>query len=47
MGRLGQKLKRELPEGSIILSNTFTIPGWKHTNADHGIYVYRTPNCWE
>jgi hypothetical protein len=29
MKELGQKLQRELPSGSYILSNVFTFPGWK------------------
>jgi hypothetical protein len=52
MKELGQKLQRELPLGSYILSNVFTFPGWKPLpncqSSDHGnTYIYRTPDCWQ
>ncbi|KAL7578365.1 hypothetical protein ACA910_012768 [Epithemia clementina (nom. ined.)] len=47
MGKLGQKLKQELPDESFVLSNTFTFPGWTHTKSDKGVYVYQTPHCWK
>ena len=50
MKELGQKLQKELPHGSYVLSNVFTFPGWTplpstHTNTEK-TYIYRLPDCY-
>jgi hypothetical protein len=48
MKDLGLKLQRELKPGSLVVSNVFTIPGWKPSIelSRDGIHVYRIPSCW-
>mmetsp|Transcript_2267 Transcript_2267/g.3177 ORF Transcript_2267/g.3177 Transcript_2267/m.3177 type:complete len:116 (-) Transcript_2267:250-597(-) len=47
MGKLGEKMKQELSPGSLVVSNVFTIPGWKPVKVvDGGIYLYSIPECW-
>jgi hypothetical protein len=41
MKELGTKLENELKPGSFVLSNVFTIPGWKATSSVEGTYIYR------
>lgn len=50
---LEPKLRRELPEGALVISNTFRIPGWRpqhvrqaRTRFDTPIYVYRMPDAY-
>jgi hypothetical protein len=48
MNKLGVKLKEELKPGSYVLSNVFSIPGWKQTSTSaEGTHLYRTPECWD
>jgi hypothetical protein len=48
MKDLGVKLKNELRPGSIVLSNVFSIPGWKSsTLSREGMHIYMVPDCWE
>lgn len=48
MGKLGKKLQEELKPGSVVLSNVFSIPGWKQSPLSRkGVYVYSVPSCWE
>ncbi len=51
MGRLGEKLRKELRPGAFVVSCNFPIPGWRHgellypgssTHADP-IYIYQIP----
>ena len=47
MKELGVKLQHELRPGSIVLSNVFSIPGWKPSKMSrHGMHIYITPECW-
>ena len=47
MGKLGTKLQNELQPGSLVISNVFTIPGWKAAHSSSaGTYIYRVPDCW-
>lgn len=48
MDELGAKLQEELQPGSVVVSNVFSIPGWKPSNTSTGgVYVYSVPSCWE
>mmetsp|Transcript_20860 Transcript_20860/g.28987 ORF Transcript_20860/g.28987 Transcript_20860/m.28987 type:complete len:266 (-) Transcript_20860:10-807(-) len=48
MRDLGKKLKNELKPGSLVVSNVFTIPGWKPSKANvDGVTIYKVPDCWE
>lgn len=48
MKDLGVKLKKELQPGSIVLSNVFSIPGWKaSTLSRDGMHIYIVPDCWK
>jgi SAM-dependent methyltransferase len=40
MERLGQKLKKELRPGSIVVSNHFKIPGWEPVKQDGDVFLY-------
>ena len=46
MDRLGVKLKEELPPGSIVVSNVFTIPGWKPSTIENNVHIYTVPDCF-
>lgn len=41
MKRLGDKLQEEVRPGIPIISNNYTIPGWKPISKDAGIYLYK------
>ncbi|MBM5789535.1 hypothetical protein FJZ23_00360 [Candidatus Parcubacteria bacterium] len=41
MARLEQKLRRELPEGARVVSNTFTFPTWKPVAVDGQVSLYK------
>jgi len=41
MRELEKKLKRELSENALILSNGFTFPTWSPVKEEGGIYLYR------
>lgn len=50
MERLGKKMKDELKPGAIVVSNVFTIPGWKAvSNGESGgnVHLYSVPDCWK
>lgn len=38
------KMQQELRPGSFVLSNVFTIPGWRPVSSSSGTYLYRVPN---
>ena len=52
MARLGEKLERELEQGTYVISANFTVPGWSedsivqvnHRIFNDPIYVYRIGN---
>jgi hypothetical protein len=47
MGELGAKLRKELKPGSVVLSNVFSIPGWRQSSqSSNGVFVYSVPSCW-
>lgn len=57
MDKLGKKLEKELKPGSIVVSNVFSIPGWKVSNTTascstgsskgtEGVFVYQVPDCF-
>ena len=41
MRELEKKLKRELPQGAFVLSNSFTFPTWVAAYEEGGIHMYR------
>jgi len=41
MRELEKKLKRELSENALVLSNGFTFPTWTPLKEEGGIYMYR------
>lgn len=44
MKPLGIKLREELAPGSIVLSNVFSIPGWRpESTSSHGTHIYVVP----
>jgi hypothetical protein len=51
MKELGAKLERELPPGSYVLSNVFSVPGWEPVAASNAsttvgsstYYIYQMP----
>jgi hypothetical protein len=48
MKDLGVKLQDELPSDAFVLSNVFSIPGWKPSdNSPAGIHIYAVPQCWQ
>eukprot|EP00562_Extubocellulus_spinifer_P003867 CAMPEP_0178536770 /NCGR_PEP_ID=MMETSP0696-20121128/36256_1 /TAXON_ID=265572 /ORGANISM="Extubocellulus spinifer, Strain CCMP396" /LENGTH=268 /DNA_ID=CAMNT_0020168999 /DNA_START=139 /DNA_END=945 /DNA_ORIENTATION=+ len=48
MKDLGCKLQKELRPGSIVVSNVFSIPGWRPSGASTGgVFIYSVPECWE
>ena len=56
MDRLGSKLKDELRPGSIVISNVFSIPGWRASTATSekgaglhgkGVFLYEVPGCFK
>jgi hypothetical protein len=48
MKDLGVKLQDELPSGSFVLSNVFSIPGWKPSGSSpEGTHIYAVPQCWQ
>jgi len=47
MDKLGKKLQEELKPGTVVLSNVFSIPGWKQSPlSSKGVFVYTVPSCW-
>lgn len=40
MGRLQEKLEKESPAGTRIISHHFPFPGWKETKKSDNIYLY-------
>ncbi len=44
MGKLKNKLFSEMKPGSVIVSNTFTIPGVKEDEKVDNFYIYRIKN---
>lgn len=43
----GKKLQTELRPGSLVVSNVFSIPGWKAEKGSKGnIFLYSVPDCW-
>jgi len=50
MDKLGKKLEKELQPGSIVVSNVFSIPGWKVSDTSskgkEGVFVYKVPDCF-
>jgi len=57
MDKLGKKLEKELQPGSIVVSNVFSIPGWKVSDTTvssgsgsskekEGVFVYQVPDCF-
>lgn len=56
MDRLGSKLKDELRPGSIVVSNVFSIPGWRTSTVTSekgtglhgkGVFLYEVPECFK
>jgi transposase-like protein len=50
MDRLGQKMANELPNGAVVVSNVFTIPGWTPISIckeDANIHFYSIPESVE
>lgn len=49
MKNLGIKMQEELQPGSVVLSNVFSIPGWKasSTLSRDGMHIYVVPDCWK
>ncbi len=50
MERLRPKFERELTPGTLVVSNTFAVPGWRPSSVRRGadldvstVYVYRAP----
>jgi hypothetical protein len=43
MERLARKLERELPEGAIVITHTFALPGWEPEEVRIATDLYRTP----
>jgi len=41
MGRLEEKLKKELPNGAKVISNGFSFPDWKEADKAGQIILYR------
>lgn len=41
MDELGEKLHRELKEGSIIVCNNFSLPNWEPIKKDGKFFVYK------
>jgi SAM-dependent methyltransferase len=47
MNELGKKLEKELKPGSVVLSNVFSFPNWRHSSlSSNGVFVYSVPSCW-
>ena len=48
MGKLGHKLQTDLKDGSVVVSNVFSIPGWRPSGgSEGGVFIYSVPDCWE
>jgi hypothetical protein len=48
MKDLGKKLQAELRPGSLVVSNVFSIPGWRAESGSKGnVYIYSVPECWD
>ena len=43
MPSLGKKLKKELKEGSRVVSNHFKFPSWDESEKKENLYLYRKP----
>jgi len=41
MRELEKKLKRELPENALVLSNGFSFPTWTPVKEEGGVYLYK------
>jgi len=48
MDDLGKKMRREMKSGSYVVSNVFTIPGWKPIGATSkdGVHLYSVPESF-
>jgi 16S rRNA A1518/A1519 N6-dimethyltransferase RsmA/KsgA/DIM1 with predicted DNA glycosylase/AP lyase activity len=44
MGRLEQKLEKELQPGSTFVSNIFRLPHWKIKRTKNGVHLYVVPS---
>ena len=44
MKDLGRKLEAELKPGSIVVSNVFTVPGWKIDSSTENVHLYTMPS---
>ncbi len=40
MNRLADKLKKEMKPGTLVITNSFIIPGWKQIRQDASLHVY-------
>ena len=48
MKDLGKKLQAELRPGSLVVSNVFSIPGWRAEGASKdNVFIYSVPECWD
>jgi hypothetical protein len=43
MRRLREKFERELPQGALVVSNAFLVPGWRPLETRHAADQYGTP----
>jgi len=43
MARLAAKLSGEMPTGALVLSNTFTVPGWQVLDQKTASDLYKSP----
>lgn len=41
MEKLEKKLRAELKDDAVIVSNVFRFPGWQEVKSQNGVYVYR------
>lgn len=41
MDRLAKKLHSELLPNSVVVANTYTLPGWEPETSSDGVYVYK------
>lgn len=48
MKDLRRKLQQELRPGSVVVSNVFSIPGWRQNGGSKGgVFIYSVPDCWK
>ena len=43
MDKLGRKIEDEATSGTIVVSNVFSIPGWKPITVENGVFIYSIP----